>query len=245
MGRLVTYAYNGDDTLKTKTLQGFHNPDGSTRPYVLEDDTYDGAGNRITAKTDNLKTTTTYTIDAAGRVATQTVDPAGLARTTTYTHDLAGNVTKQTDTGNWSNATIAVPTTVTDATSYIYDAAGRRISQTVDNASGAMTTSWTYDQRGLSTSMTSPRGNASGAVKADFTTTYVNDELGRLVKSVAPTVQAERDGGTAADVQPTASVGYGAFGQATSSKDALGNVSKSTFDKLGRTLEVSAPSWLG
>ncbi|MEV4260224.1 RHS repeat-associated core domain-containing protein [Kribbella sp. NPDC049584] len=243
MGRLVTYDYNLDDTLKTKKLEGFHNPDGSTRPYVLEQDTYDGAGNRIEADTDNLKSITKYTIDAVGRVATQIVDPAGLKRTTTYTHDLAGNVTQEQDTGGWSNALLAGPTTVTDVTDFVFDAAGRRVSQTVQNTSGAMTTSWTYDQRGLETSMTTPRGNASGAVKTDFTTTYVNDEIGRLIKTVAPKVKAEHDGGTPADVQPTAMVGYGAFGQATSSKDALGNVTKSSFDNLGRTVEVSAPSY--
>ncbi len=38
-------------------------------------------------------------------------------------------------------------------------------------------------------------------------------------------------------------VGYGAFAQATSSKDALGNVVKSSFDKLGRTVDVTAPSY--
>ncbi|WP_350274913.1 LamG-like jellyroll fold domain-containing protein [Kribbella sp. HUAS MG21] len=243
MGRLVTYAYNLDDTLKTKTLEGFHKPDGSTRPYVLEKNTYDGAGNRIEAVTDDGETTTRYTIDAAGRVASETIDPDGLKRKTSYTRDLAGNVTRQENTGNWSNATIAGETAVTEATNYVFDAAGRRVSQTVENTSGAMTTSWAYDQRGLATSMTTPRGNASGAVKADFTTAYVNDELGRLIKTIAPRVKAEQDGGTPADVQPTAMVGYGAFGQATSSKDALGNVVKSTFDKLGRTVEVTAPSY--
>ena len=75
--------------------------------------------------------------------------------------------------------------------------------------------------------MTTPRGNVAGAVKADFTTTYEYDELGRLMKTVAPKVKAEHDGGAPADVQPTPMVGYGAFGQATSSKDALGNVVKS------------------
>lgn len=247
MARVVEYAYNGDDTLKTKTLKDFHNPDGSTRPYVLEDNTYDGAGNRIQAITDNRKTTTNYTIDPAGRVSSQVVDPAGLKRTTTYEHDLAGNITRETHTGGWSNAALASPATVTDATSYVYDVAGRRVSQTVENTTGGvasnMTTSWTYDQRGLATSMTTPRGNASGATKADFTTSYVNDELGRLVKTVAPTVKAEQDGGAAADVRPAAAVGYGAFGQATSSKDALGNVTKSTFDKLGRTSEVTGASY--
>lgn len=244
MGRVVTYTYNADDTLKKKVLEEFHNPDGTTRDYVLEDSTYDAAGNRIKAVTDNGKSTTTYTIDVAGRVAIETVNPTGVLRKTTYTHDLAGNVTKEESTGGWSNAAIAGPTAVTDVTSYLYDVAGRRISQTVDNTGGVqLTTSWTFDQRGLETSMTTPRGNASGAVKADFTTTYTHDELGRKIKTVAPTVQAEQNGGTPTDVQPTATIGYGAFGQVTSSKDALGNIVKSTFDKLGRAVAVTAPSY--
>jgi YD repeat-containing protein len=116
-----------------------------------------------------------------------------LKRRTTYTHDLAGNILKEETTGNWSNADIAGPSAVTDVTSYVYDAAGRRVSQTVENTGGVqLTTSWTFDQRGLETSMTTPRGNASGAVKADFTTTYTYDQLGRKVKTVAPKVQPSR-----------------------------------------------------
>ncbi|MFI5714075.1 LamG-like jellyroll fold domain-containing protein, partial [Kribbella sp. NPDC051620] len=244
MGRVVKYVYNADDSLKTKTLIGFHNPDGTTRDVVLEDNSYDAAGNRVKLVTDNGKSTTAYTIDVAGRVATEAADPMGLNRKSTYTHDLAGNIIKEETTGGWSNADVAGPTAVTDVTGYVFDAAGRRVSQTVDNTGGAqLTTSWTFDQRGLSTSMTTPRGNTAGAVKADFTTTYSYDELGRQVKTVAPKVKAEQNGGTPADVQPTAFIGYGAFGLATSSKDALGNVVKSTFDKLGRPVEVSAPQY--
>ncbi|MFC9690939.1 LamG-like jellyroll fold domain-containing protein [Kribbella sp. NPDC056951] len=243
MGRVVAYSYNADDSLQKRKLLGFHDPDGSTRDVVLEDNTYDAAGNRIKSITDNGKSTTTYTIDKVGRVSIEITDPAGLKRKTTSTRDLAGNVTRQETTGEWSNADIAGPTAVTEATSFVFDAAGRRVSQTVENASGNLLTSWTYDQRGLATSSTSPRGNVSGAVKADFTTTSSFDELGRLVKTVAPKVKAESNGGSPADVQPTATVGYGAFGQATSSKDALGNVVKSSFDKLGRQIEVAAPSY--
>ncbi|GAB3933062.1 hypothetical protein GCM10029976_039870 [Kribbella albertanoniae] len=243
MGRVVSLTYNADDSLKSRKLVGFHDPDGSTRDVVLEDNTYDNAGNRIKSVTDNGKSTTTYTIDKVGRVTTEITDPTGLKRKTTSTHDLAGNVTRQETTGEWSNADIAGPTAVTEATSFVFDAAGRRVSQTVENASGNLLTSWTYDQRGLATSTTSPRGNVSGAVKADFTSVSSYDELGRLVKTVAPKVKAESNGGAPADVQPTATIGYGAFGQATSSKDALGNVVKSSFDKLGRQVEVAAPSY--
>ncbi|MFI6674847.1 LamG-like jellyroll fold domain-containing protein [Kribbella sp. NPDC050469] len=244
MGRVVTYEYNLDDSLKKQILQDFHDPDGSTRDYVLEENTYDGAGSRIRAVTDNGISVTDYTFDKVGRVATETADPDGMKRRMTYTHDLAGNITREESSGAGSSAGQAVPSTVTDVTSYLYDVAGRRISQTVENTGGALlTTSWTFDQRGLETSMTTPRGNVAGAVKADFTTTFTNDELGRKVKTVAPKVQAESSRDAPADVQPTVLTGYGAFGQATSSKDALGNIVKSTFDKLGRAVEVTAPSY--
>ena len=244
MKRVTNYAYNSDDSLKTTKLIGFHNPDGSTRDYVLEDNTYDNAGNRLKAVTDNGKTTTEYTYDAVGRVQTTTTDPQTLKRKTTATVDLAGNVTKQETTGVWSNADIAGPVAATDVTNYIYDAAGRRLEQSVQNTDGSfLKTSWTYDQRGLSTSMTQPRGNLAGAVKADFTTTYGYDELGRQIRTVAPQVQAEQAGGAAAAVNPTSVVGYGAFGQTTSSKDALGNIVKTAFDKLGRPVEWTAPQY--
>ena len=56
-----------DDTLKTRKLIGFPQPRRHRRAtYVLEDNTYDNAGNRIKSVTDNGKTTTTYTIDAVG-----------------------------------------------------------------------------------------------------------------------------------------------------------------------------------
>lgn len=86
------------------------------------------------------------------------------------------------------------------------------MSQTVDNTLGAMTTLWMYDQWGLATSMTTSCGNASGAVKVDFIMMYVNDEIGRLIKTVVLTVKAEHDDGMLVDVQPTAMVGYGVFG---------------------------------
>ncbi len=67
MGRVVTYDYNLDDTLKKKLLTGFHNPDGTTRNVVLEDNTYDKAGNRTRAVTDNgMSTTTTRSMRPVG-----------------------------------------------------------------------------------------------------------------------------------------------------------------------------------
>jgi RHS repeat-associated protein len=240
MKRVTNYAYNGDDTLKTATLVGFHNPDGTTRDFVLASNTYDNAGNRTRSVTDNGKTTIDYTYDLAGRVATTTADPQTLKRKTTDTHDLAGNVTKRETTGAWSNADLAGPTTVTDVVSYVFDTAGRPVETKVQNTDGSfLTTSSTYDQRGLKLTEVQPRGNVAGAVKADFTTKFEYDELGRQIRTVAPKVQAEENGGPAAAVQPSGVVGYGAFGQQTSVKDALGNISKTAFDQIGRPVEVT------
>jgi YD repeat-containing protein len=71
-------------------LKNFHNPDGTTRDYVLEENTYDGAGNLTKQVTDNGKTVTTNTLDKLGRCQTATGDPGGLNRTTTFTYDTNG-----------------------------------------------------------------------------------------------------------------------------------------------------------
>ena len=44
MGRRLEYEYYRDDLLQKVTLKDFHNPDGSKRDYVVEENTYDGAG---------------------------------------------------------------------------------------------------------------------------------------------------------------------------------------------------------
>ncbi|MCZ9347559.1 RHS repeat protein, partial [Streptomyces sp. TRM76130] len=45
MGRTLEYQYYGDGLVKSITLKGFHNADGTTRDIVVEANEYDGAGN--------------------------------------------------------------------------------------------------------------------------------------------------------------------------------------------------------
>nr|WP_255130607.1 hypothetical protein [Streptomyces sudanensis] len=92
MGRSLVYQYYGDDLVKSITLKGFRDPDGTRRDIVVESNTYDGAGNVLTETTGNGKVVTQYAYDAVGRVKSEVTDPGGLARRTTYTYDLAGNV---------------------------------------------------------------------------------------------------------------------------------------------------------
>jgi len=47
MGRELDYLYYDDGLVHRVTLKNFHNPDGTTRDYVMEEDTYDVAG-RVT-----------------------------------------------------------------------------------------------------------------------------------------------------------------------------------------------------
>ncbi|HEY3004339.1 MAG TPA: RHS repeat domain-containing protein, partial [Kribbellaceae bacterium] len=52
-------------------------------------------------------------------------------------------------------------------------------------------TRWTYDQRGLVLSETTPRGNTTATADPAYTTNYTYDELGRVVKC-DPKCQAAR-----------------------------------------------------
>jgi RHS repeat-associated protein len=242
MGRRVEYAYYADDLLTSVTLKGFHDPDGSTRDFVVEADTYDGAGNLTHQVTGNGQTTTDYTINPVGAVDSVVADPGGLARRTAFTYDSVGNVTKVSTSGSYSNVPWIVPT-APEEVSYGYDLAGNRTAETRTNGSQTLTTSYTYDQRGLTTSVTDPRGNVVGADKAAFTTTYVNDEAGRRTTTIGPAVSAESGGNPAQPVDPTQAVGYDTFGDPVAAKDELGNVVRTGYDRLGRATTVTAPAY--
>ncbi|WP_165956683.1 putative adhesin [Kribbella antibiotica] len=243
MGRTTRYQYYGDGLLKSTTLEGFHNPDGTTRDVVLEANTYDGAGNLLTQATDNGKSKTTFTRDSAGRVLTSLVDPGGLNRRTTMTYDLGGNILSTVESGSFSNTRVLV-SGLERKTTYRYDGASRRTAQTVWlNSNTGLTTTWAYDQRGLQTSATSARGNETGAVAADFTTKYGYDELGRQNVITLPKVAVEENGQAATQTSPVTTVGYDAYGAVTSTKDALGNVGRTVYNQIGLPIETTGPTY--
>ncbi|MGW0993220.1 polymorphic toxin-type HINT domain-containing protein [Streptomyces sp. NPDC002523] len=233
MGRSLVYQYYGDDLVKSITLKDFHNPDGTKRDVVVESDTYDGAGNVLAETTANGTLDTAYTYDAVGRVKSEVMDPNGLARRTTYTYDLDGNVLTTASSGSPSN--VPWPVSVSgDSVSYEYDDAGNALKETVDNGTDSRTTARTYDDRGLITSTTDPAGNR---------TDYTYDELGRPASVTAPSVQTESGGGTPATTRPVTFTGYDTFGAVTESVDALGNVNRTAYDRLGRPVTRTAPSY--
>ncbi|MCT2278010.1 DNRLRE domain-containing protein [Micromonospora chalcea] len=242
MGRRLEYEYYRDDLLHKITLKGFRNPDGTRRDYVVEENTYDGAGNVTRKVAGNGTQVTDYTPDRSGKVTSSVVDPSGLRRTTTLTYDENGNVTKSVRTGNPSNLPWTVAVT-SETVEYTHDNAGNVRTEKVVADGQSRITSYTYDERGLRLTETDPRGNVTGADPAAYTTTYRYDELGRQVAVVGPTVAAESNGGAATQTSPTSTVGYNTFGEATAMRDARGLVNRAEFDKLGRLVRSVAPTY--
>lgn len=242
MGRKTFYTYFTDNRLWKVTADDVRlNGLAPLDDVVLEANTYDAAGNltqRITggdrATGDDKRVTTNYVYDAAGRVTSTTFDPAALKRKTAYDYDAAGNVTKQDFTGAGS--------TRVESTLYAYNSLGQVTRQTVENGADDLVTAWSYDDRGLLTATTDPRGNASGATAADFTTTMRYDITGRLVESKAPQVKIDK-AGSAADGRPTMTYGYDNAGHATHTVDAEGRAVTSAFDKAGRLTSIISPSY--
>ncbi|MEV1143136.1 LamG-like jellyroll fold domain-containing protein [Micromonospora sp. NPDC049799] len=242
MGRRLEYTYYRDDLLHKITMKDFRNPDGTKRDYVVEENTYDGAGNVTKKVAANGTQVTEHTYDRAGKLTSTVLDPTGLRRTTTFAHDPNGNVTRTTRTGNASNLPWLVAA-ATETVEYTYDNAGNQTVEKVIAGTETRVTSYTYDQRGLRTSVTDPRGNVTGANKAAFTSTFRYDELGRPVGATGPAVSAESNGGAPATVSPETSTDYNSFGEQTAARDPRGQVTRMEYDKLGRPVRTIAPTY--
>ncbi|MCG5442616.1 DUF6531 domain-containing protein [Micromonospora sp. NIE79] len=242
MGRRLEYQYYRDDLLQKITLKDFRNPDGSKRDYVVEENTYDGAGNVTRKVGANGTQITDHKPDKSGKVESAVLDPSGVRRTNSFTYDYNGNVKQVVRTGNPSNLNWEVLAT-SEVVDYTYDDAGNVLTEKVTAGSSTRVTSYTYDRRGLRTSVTDPRGNVSGADKAKYTSTFRYDELGRQIGQSGPTVLAESDGTAAVPTNPSSSVGYNTFNEQIAVKDPLGRVSTSEYDKLGRVVRSLAPTY--
>ncbi|MEV4181626.1 LamG-like jellyroll fold domain-containing protein [Streptosporangium canum] len=235
MGRKTSYKYFTDNRLSQVIADDVKlNGLTAATDVVLQDNTYDAAGNLTKQVTGGGKATTDYVYDAAGRLTSTTFDPATLKRKTAYAYDAAGNVTKKDFTGTGS--------TRTESTLYAYNTLGQVTRQTVENGADDLISTNTYDDRGLLTATTDPRGNASGATAADFTTTMRYDAVGRLVETEAPQVKIDKNG-SATDGRPTVKYGYDTAGLATHTVDAEGRTLTSTFDKAGRLTSATSSAY--
>ncbi|MGV9309878.1 RHS repeat-associated core domain-containing protein [Nonomuraea sp. NPDC003727] len=235
MGRKTSYTYFGDNRLATKTAKDVK-LNGSTTPrdVVLENHTYDAAGNRTKLVTGGGTATTEFVFDAAARLTSQTFDPGVLSRKTAFTYDANGNVLKTTLTG--------AGTARAEVTEYAYNKVNQVTKTTVENGDEDIVSTSTYDDRGLLTSTTDPRGNVSGANEADFTSTMRYDLLGRPVEVTGPQVKVDK-AGTSSTAHPSARLGYDTFGATTHETDAEGRTVTSVFNKAGRLTSKTAPSY--
>ncbi|MFB9622250.1 RHS repeat-associated core domain-containing protein [Nonomuraea helvata] len=236
MGRKTTFTYFDNNLLaqKTATAVKLNGSTTAARDVVLEDHTYDDAGNQTKLVTGGGKVTTGSVYDAAGRLTSQTLDPSDLNRKTVFTYDANDNTIKTTRTGTGS--------TRTEITEYAYNKTNLLTRTTVENGDVDLVSTVTYDDRGLATASTDPRGNADGANKADFTTEMRYDALGRLVEATGPQVKVEK-AGKATDARPTVHFGYDTLGAKTNETDAEGRTVTSVFDKAGRLTGRRAPSY--
>ena len=116
MGFTTLYYYT-DNGLEAKVVS----TDG-TNSFVVEEKTYDAAGNLIKQMTDNGATTTTYTYDAAGRQISSTLDPTGLKRTATHTYSPDDEVLTTTETDGAG--------AIASYIEHLYDAEGNPIADT-------------------------------------------------------------------------------------------------------------------
>ncbi|WP_280703028.1 LamG-like jellyroll fold domain-containing protein [Kitasatospora sp. GP82] len=239
MGRTTHTYYNDDNTVAEVDLDGYHNTDGTTRNVVLQQNTYDAAGQLSQQITGGGKTTTTSVYDAAGRLSSTTLDPGGLNRSTTYGYDANSNVTVTKLAGNGQTA----------ETDLSYDAAGDPLTKTVKNTPQNSRTTYTYDQHGLPLTETSPNGNVTGATPAAYTTTYAHDPLGRLTTTIAPTVTTDvyntaTQVHTQQQTAPIATSGYDTFGDLTAVDDPNGSITTYTYDAVSQRTAVSHNTYL-
>ncbi|WP_285106190.1 polymorphic toxin-type HINT domain-containing protein [Promicromonospora sp. MEB111] len=127
-----------------------------------------------------------------------------------------------------------------------YTAAGRRKSEGVRMRGDDLTTSYTYDAKGLVKTVTSPRGNVPGADRADFTTEYFYDANDNPVRMRMPYPGGEHvdrdikvdalDRTTASinELNKTSSFERSNTGQVSSVTDTKGRTTTMGYDKNGR-----------
>ncbi len=257
-------AYDANDNVSTVT-----DPNGHKWSYG-----YDSAGNQ-TSVTDPLSHTTTRTYDSQRDLTSVTL-PSGLE--TSYGYDGHDNLTSVTvNAGSLQEQTTmsygskGLLTGVTDplnrSYSYGYDAYGDRTS--VTSPSGHETTA-TYDNVGRLSSVTTARGNESGANASDYTTTISTDAFGDPLKVTDPngnqttytynqdqilTGVTDRDGRTTQYTYDLAneltkitrgdgsalSYSYDPDGQLESQTDGLGHTTTYGRDPLERITSITDP----
>ncbi|TFY97069.1 LysM peptidoglycan-binding domain-containing protein [Ramlibacter humi] len=198
-GQVTSYTYDRDGRLKQ-----------TSTPLTSTSSSYDGAG-RLVQTIDAAGNQVAYTYDAANRVLTRRVDPAGLNLTTAYQYDGKGQQVSVTD----PNGVV---------TTRQFDRKGQVLRQTVDPTGLNLQTVYTYDARGNALTVISPGGSV---------TQYAYDTLGRRTQ--------EKTAVDTAGLFITRSWTYDRNGNAVSSTDGNGNVTRYAYDADDRLVFTVDP----
>lgn len=215
----------------------------------------DPRGTVAGAKPENYTTRTVY--DNLDR--TVAVHAPGKRNPDRSEYDSAGQLRKSTSAGgvavSYAYFDNGLPKATFEARRtmlYTYTAAGRRLTAATDMKHEAdLVTSWTYNAKGLVAAVTSPRGNVPGAVKADFTTSYVYDHNDNLIQVRRPYPNGQvavkdfrvddldRSVETVDEFGKASSTTRANTGLVTQTRDSLGRTSSMTYDKSGRQTGIT------
>ncbi|MGC0416357.1 RHS repeat-associated core domain-containing protein [Embleya sp. AB8] len=240
MNHWVAYGYTPDGLRSTETLLAFVDPVTNVpRDVPLRTYTYDAAGNVVkdVQGTGAASVVTTSGYDAMNRSTVTTLDPGGLNRVTSTGYSKTGAVT---------STALSDGRTTFDTSRQIYDTSGQLIATGVRTmcCSGETVTAYKRDRSGRLIATTDPRGVPwmGSTPNPAFTTEQAYDVLGRARETVQPPLAVENgDEAPARQVRPTTAIGYNTFGEATHERDALGRVTVTTYDPLGRRQKVEFP----
>jgi len=231
-GRAVSYGYNGAGNLTVVDAA-----DNGIWSY-----TYDSS-HRMLTETKPRGGVTTNVYNSTGQVTSQT-DPVGRVTrfsysglTTTVTLPGGSVMTYTFNQGQPAAITTAFGTALAATTTYAYDSAGNRTSQT--DALGH-TTTFTYDSAGNALTTTDPVGKVTTRTYDSLRDVLtVQDPLGRTTtmtyNSDGDPTSSETAGGH------TTALTYNADGTIATSTDARSKTTSYTYDSAGRSLCATDP----
>lgn len=253
LGKKTTSTYGAGGHRLTSVEARGNEPGAVAADYRTTWD-YDDGG-RLASVTTPLGHKTEHTYDNASRI-TSSKDPLNNVTTFTYWPDGTPK-TQVSPRGNVAGANAALFTTT-----WTYDAAGRQTQVTAPGGSSGVSTQsitkYGYDDAGRLTSEIAPRGNVTGAVASQFTTTRTYDaegnelsvtnglgnkstatydDEGRMVSSVNQ--EGNAAGGTPAD--HTMTITYNARGDIETQTQPDEAAMEYEYDDNGRQTIVTTP----
>ncbi|WP_457459620.1 LamG-like jellyroll fold domain-containing protein [Streptomyces sp. TE5632] len=147
MGWVTAYTYTDDGMPATVVRKDPANG----KQFVEQSNTYDMAGNLIKQVSNDGRTTTTFTVDAADRVTSSVLDPTGANHSSKVSYDPDDNVATETETDPATGDVSTVDT--------LYDNLGNVTGTTVHDGTTAPVARWKLSETSGLTAQDSSGGN--------------------------------------------------------------------------------------